>query len=181
MKKRIYKILKIRETNDFRSVIILLNYRISNYIYVRVRLKLIKKILIFILKILNVCCRLFFSIDLPYECTIGENILLGHGGRGIVIHPEVKIGKNATIYHNVTIGGTAISHYIKADGNKGIPNKKAGVPTIGDGVLIGAGAVIIGDIIIGSNVKIGANVVVTKNVPSNSTVVSQNIRIISNI
>ena len=66
----------------------------------------------------------------------------------------VRIGKNFTCYHNVTIG-----------------NNHGGVPVLGDNVTIGCGACVLGDISIGSNVNIGANAVVLKDVPDNCTIV----------
>ena len=70
------------------------------------------------------------------------------------------IGKNVTIYHQVTIGGWG------------------GSPTIGDNVMIGAGAKLIGGITIGDRVDIGAGCIVTEDIPSNATVVMQKPRII---
>lgn len=86
---------------------------------------------------------------------------LPHGLYGIIVTHNAVIGKNATIYHQVTIG----------QGN-------GGAPTIGDNVYIGAGAKIIGNIKIGNNVKIGANCVVFMDVPDNCTVVLPSPRII---
>lgn len=79
---------------------------------------------------------------------------------GIVIHPSVEIGKNCTIYQNVTIG-------------YGKKNKETNknVPIIGDNVKIYSNAVVIGGITIGNNVKIGAGSVVINDVPDNTTVV----------
>lgn len=89
---------------------------------------------------------------------------LPHGIKGIFITDSSKIGKNCTIFQQVTIG-------IKAyDGSKG--------PIIGDNVFIGAGAKIIGPIKIGNNVKIGANAVVCEDIPDNATVVSEKSRVI---
>jgi serine O-acetyltransferase len=50
---------------------------------------------------------------------------------GVVIHPNVVIGSDVMIFHQVTIG----------DRMKG-----GGVPRVGNGVLIGAGAKILGDL-----------------------------------
>jgi len=86
---------------------------------------------------------------------------------GIVIHPSVEIGKNCTIYQNVTIG-------------YGKKNKETNknVPIIGDNVKIYSNAVVIGGITIGNNVKIGAGSVVINDVPDNSTVVGNPARIV---
>ena len=86
---------------------------------------------------------------------------LPHGLYGIVISHNAIIGKNATIYHQVTIGGV-----------------KGGDPVIGDNVYIGAGAKIVGKIHIGNNVRIGAGCVVAVDIPDNCTVVCQHPRII---
>ncbi len=76
---------------------------------------------------------------------------LPHGIKGIIISNQAVIGKEVTIYHQVTIGG----------------GKDGGSPVIGDYCLIGPGAKIIGGIRIGNNVKIGANCVVVKDIPEN--------------
>ena len=86
---------------------------------------------------------------------------LPHGLYGIIVSKNAQIGRNATIFHQVTIG----------QGN-------GGAPTIGDNVYIGAGAKIIGNIRIGDNVKIGANCVVFTDIPDNCTVVLPKPRIL---
>lgn len=75
---------------------------------------------------------------------------------GIVIGAYVKIGKNCTIYQNVTLG------------RKNQDEDFA--PSIGNNVTIYSGAKVIGNVKIGNNVVIGANSVVTKDVPDNSVV-----------
>jgi serine O-acetyltransferase len=52
------------------------------------------------------------------------------------------------------------------------------VPTIGNGVYIGAGAKIIGKLVIGDGARIGANAVVVNDVPPNCTAVGIPARII---
>ncbi len=79
---------------------------------------------------------------------------LPHGINGIVVSPNAVIGKNCTIFHQVTIG-----------------EGRDGAPAIGDNCFIGAGAKVIGKIKIGNNVRIGANCVVFEDVPDNCTVV----------
>ena len=89
---------------------------------------------------------------------------LPHGLNGIIVSPYAKIGANAYIYHQVTIG----------DDGKGYLN----VPSIGDNVIIGAGAKVIGKIKIGNNVKIGSGAIVVEDVPDGATVVGPRARII---
>lgn len=86
---------------------------------------------------------------------------LPHGLNGIIVSHNAVIGKNCTIFHQVTIG-----------------EGKGGAPVIGDNVLIGAGAKVIGGIRIGNNVKIGAGCVVAKDVPDGATVVCADAKVI---
>lgn len=100
---------------------------------------------------------------IPAEVTIGERVGFVHDAQGVVIHAQVTIGDDCTIYHQVTIGhvyGTT------------------GAPKIGNGVLIGPGAKILGPITVGDCAAIGANAVVTKDVPAGSTVVAAETRLL---
>lgn len=98
-------------------------------------------------------------IDSPAQ--IGLRLDLPHGGFGVVIGPEVKIGNDAIILHNVTIG-----------------HAKPGPVVIGDRFCAGTGAIIIGPLRIGDDVTVGANATVTFDVPDGATVVGQKARII---
>jgi len=97
----------------------------------------------------------------------GGRITFPHGLNGILISAGATIGKNCTIFHQVTIGSNTTEG-----------SRRNGSPQIGDNVLIGAGAKIIGNIKIGNNVRIGANCVVVDDVPDNATVVMQKPRVI---
>ena len=90
-----------------------------------------------------------------------------HGLHGIFISSGARIGSNAVIFHQVTIGSNTLGD-----------STRNGSPTIGDNCYIGAGAKIIGNIKVGDNVRIGANCVVVKDVPDNCVVVSQPARVI---
>ncbi|MCM1323831.1 MAG: serine acetyltransferase [Acetobacter sp.] len=68
---------------------------------------------------------------------------------GIVISDRATIGKNCTIYQNVTIG-----------------RKGEYAPTLGDNVTIYANAVVIGNVHIGDNAVIGAGSIVLKDIPA---------------
>ncbi|WP_308515766.1 hypothetical protein [Sphingomonas flavescens] len=54
------------------------------------------------------------------------------------------------------------------------------VPSIGNGVYIGAGAKIIGKVHVGDGARIGANAVVTKDVPPGHTAIGVPAKIIPN-
>ncbi|HEY5764846.1 MAG TPA: serine O-acetyltransferase [Candidatus Deferrimicrobiaceae bacterium] len=97
------------------------------------------------------------GIEIHPGATVGEGFFIDHG-MGVVIGETAEIGKNVTMYHGVTLGGTSW-------------NKGKRHPTIGDNVIIGANAAILGPIRVGENSKIGSGSVVNKEVPPNSTVV----------
>ncbi len=97
------------------------------------------------------------GIEIHPGATIGEGFFIDHG-MGVVIGETAEIGRNVTMYHGVTLGGTSWK-------------KGKRHPTIEDNVIIGANAAILGPIRVGQNSKIGSGSVVTKEVPSNSTVV----------
>lgn len=92
-----------------------------------------------------------------------ENIpLFPHDLNGIFISGGACIGKDAIIFHQVTIGSNTLPD-----------SKSFGAPTIGDNVYIGAGAKIIGNIKVGNNCRIGANCTVFFDMPDNSLAVAQ--------
>jgi serine O-acetyltransferase len=101
--------------------------------------------------------RCLTGIEIHPGATIGEGFFIDHG-MGVVIGETSEIGKNVTLYHGVTLGGTSW-------------NKGKRHPTIEDNVIVGAGAAILGPIRVGENSKIGSGSVVNKEVPPNSTVV----------
>lgn len=96
------------------------------------------------------------GIQLPWGTSIDDGLRFFHYDC-IVIAQSAKIGKNVSIHHGVTIGRV-------------FNGKKAGVPIIGDNVVIFAGAKILGNVLIGNDAVIGANAVVTNDVPNNSVV-----------
>lgn len=96
------------------------------------------------------------------SCEIGGGLMIRHAN-GIVIHPGVTIGPNCLIFQQVTLGTSG----------------KAGVPTVGGHVDIGAGAKILGPVRIGDHARIGANAVVVDDVPAGATVTGIPARLIS--
>ena len=93
------------------------------------------------------------------QATVGEGTKFIHHGLGTVIHQRTVIGKNCTVFQNVTVG---IKNSMKDE---------KGVPVIGDNVTIGAGSVLLGNIYIGDNAVIGANAVVLKDIPAGAMAV----------
>ena len=132
---RIYRVLFNR---GVRSIAL---YRLMHRFYNK------NKPLYIFFEILN---SLFSPIEISPGAEIGEGLSFPHA-LGIVIG-DCKIGKNAFIYQNVTIG---------------LKSKMGESPVIGDNVHIGAGATILGNVKIGSNSTIGANAVVITDVPDN--------------
>ena len=106
-----------------------------------------------------------FGIIISHDTKIDSGFYIGHFG-GIIINPDVIIGKNCNISPGVILGQT----------NRG---PKKGCPVIGDNVFIGPGAKIIGCIQVGNNVAIGANCVVTSDIPDNAVVIGIPGRIVS--
>ena len=88
------------------------------------------------------------------KVNLPRSTALTHGGIGVVINKNAKIGKYCQISQNVTIG-----------------QRKGGTPIIEDYVSIKSNAIVIGDIRIGHNSVIGAGAVVYKDVPPYSLVV----------
>jgi serine O-acetyltransferase len=101
--------------------------------------------------------RMISGIEIHPGARIGPGFFIDHG-MGVVIGETAEIGRNATLYHGVTLGGTSW-------------NKGKRHPTLEDDVVVGAGAKILGPITIGARTRVGANAVVVKSVPPDSVAV----------
>jgi len=118
----------------------------------------------FIPRLLSQIMRFLTGIEIHPGAKIGRGFFIDHG-MGVVIGGTAEIGKNCTMFHNVTLGGTG-KHLGKRH------------PTIGNNVLIGTGSILLGPISVGSNVKIGADsTIINKDIPSNCTVAGTPARI----
>ena len=127
-------------------------------------LKLLKLFYLLYIKRCDAFNKASMGTDLNHGAVFESTPKLPHGLNGFVISPDAHIGKNCTIFHQVTIG----NDYRKLEN----------VPTIGDNVVIYPGAKIVGKVHIGNNCEIGANTVVVKDVPDNCLVVAGEQRII---
>jgi serine O-acetyltransferase len=96
-----------------------------------------------------------FQVDIHPAAQIGEGAFFDHG-TGIVIGETAVIGRDVSMLHGVTLGGTGAE---RGDRH----------PKIGNGVLIGAGAKILGNITVGDNAKIASGSVVLTPVPAGCT------------
>ena len=116
----------------------------------------------FVARFLKAVNFILFKAILPCEAIFEQDLKLEHYGLGVVIHPNVTIGRRVTIYHHVTLA---------AETWVGSPY---GI-VIGDDVLIGAGAIVIAranvSLKVGNAANIGAGAVVTKDVAPGTTVV----------
>lgn len=101
-------------------------------------------------------CSWKFGIQIPAQASIGEGFRISHFGT-IVVNPDVKIGKNFTISQGCLIGNSQ--------------GKKAGVPTLGDYVQMGANSLIIGGVNVGNHVLVAPGAMVNFDVPDNCVVI----------
>ena len=87
--------------------------------------------------------------DIPVNTNaIGGGLLMPHPN-GVVVHPDVEIGPNCTLFQQVTLG----------------TGPKPGVPRLGGHVDVGPGARVLGGVVIGEGAVIGANSVVLSDIP----------------
>lgn len=122
-------------------------YRVSRKLY-------LKKIPL-LPKLIKRFIRVFYNATIPYQADIGYGTKFPHGGSGVVIHENSKIGKECIIGCNVVIGGK---------------KNCSTLPVIEDNVTVGVNSVIIGNVTIGKNAVIGAGSVVVKDVKANDIV-----------
>ena len=125
-------------------------HRLNHFLHTKLRIPFIPR---FIAQLV----RWFTGIEIHPGAKIGPGFFIDHG-MGVVIGETTQIGRNATLYQGVTLGGTGLER-----------GKRH--PTLGDNVVVGVGAKILGNIRIGNNVKVGGGSVVVHSVPDNCTVV----------
>ena len=101
--------------------------------------------------------RFLTGIEIHPGARIGPGLFIDHG-MGVVIGETSDLGRNVTLYHGVTLGGTSTK-------------KEKRHPTLGNNVIVGAGAAVLGPIQLGDNARVGSGSVVIEDVPPNTTVV----------
>ncbi|NKF21892.1 hypothetical protein [Solimonas marina] len=68
----------------------------------------------------------------------------------IIVHRKVQIGRNVTLFHNVTLGNREHGH--------------SGYPIVEDNAYVGTGAVILGAVTLGHSATVGAMALVLSDV-----------------
>lgn len=125
----------------------------------RTRLRVVGLPVHLVCALLAVPIRLFLHVCLPTRTDIGGGLMLLHPYLVLVSSNSV-IGKNCTLYHDVTLGaGTSPGH-----------------PHLEDNVVVFPGARVLGGVEIGAHAHVGANAVVVRDVPSWTFVVSPPVR-----
>lgn len=99
------------------------------------------------------------GVDIAPGVEIGPGLIISHGN-GLVIGSRVRIGREACLLHQVTIGAP---HYGRLED----------MPQLGDRVFVGAGARLIGDIRIGDDAFIGVNAIVTEDLAPGAKVIAE--------
>jgi serine O-acetyltransferase len=108
-----------------------------------------------------------FGIQAASEQRIGPGLMLPHT-HGTVLG-AASIGRNVTIFHQVTLGAR------EADYGYDLSRR----PVIEDDVTISAGAKVLGGITLGAGCVVGANAVVLENVPAGMLAVGVPARVIA--
>ena len=99
-----------------------------------------------------------FGVEIGLDCEIGPGLYFPHTS-GTVIGAR-RIGANAVIYHNVTLGAKEPDLAYE-------PGKR---PEVGDDVFIGSGAKVLGGVVLGDRSVVAANAVVLHDVPAGAVV-----------
>jgi len=100
-----------------------------------------------------------FGLEIAVRCEIGPGLYFPHT-QGTVIG-ALRIGANATIYHNVTFGAREVD----------IGYQDQSRPSVGNDVIVGAGAKVLGPVMLADGSRVGANAVVVDDVAAGSTVI----------
>jgi len=122
-------------------------------------------------RFLSQWARFLTGIEIHPGATVGQRFFADHG-MGVVIGETAHIGNNVTLYHGVTLGGTAPA--VNSRAQTGVKRH----PTLEDDVIVGSGAQILGPITVGRGARVGANAVVVQDVPAGATVVGIPARVV---
>jgi serine O-acetyltransferase len=125
----------------------------TRLVYAR-RRPLVGRLAYYLLKLLGV--------EIPPSVQVGRDLLLEHGGFGVVIHSNTIIGERVKIYPGVTIG--------RADIYRPAERSQFERVLIGDGVILSPGCKVLGKrgvLQVGRGCVIGANAVLLQSTGEN--------------
>lgn len=128
--------------------------RFAPVVLIRLANSLYKSKLQKLAKLFSLINFVIFGIEVPARLDIAPGLVIHHT-QGTILG-AASIGKNVTIFQQVTVGAT------EADYTYSLNLR----PTIGNNVTLGAGAKILGGITLHDGAVIGANAVVLKDVPA---------------
>lgn len=140
-----------------------IHYRVAHWAWAgRTPLRLASRLpLIFLQRLVEV----WAGVGISPQAEIGPGLYIGHFGQ-IIVHGEARLGSNATLTQEVTLGFTPTG-------------RRKGAPTIGDRAYLAPGAKVFGAITVGDDVTIGANAVVTGDVEDRAVMGGVPARVIS--
>ncbi|MEJ2706560.1 MAG: hypothetical protein P8074_02990 [Anaerolineales bacterium] len=104
----------------------------------------------------------FLGVEIPASVQVGRDLLLEHGGFGVVIHSNTIIGERVKIYPGVTIG--------RADIYRPAERSEFERVLIGDDVILSPGCKVLGKrgvLQVGRGCVIGANAVLLQSTGEN--------------
>ena len=133
--------IEFQKVKYFRGLLATLFYRISRRLFLDGKDELALEYSSFAFYLTGI--ELYFSAD------IGKGLKINHG-IGLVVGARVRIGEQALLHHNITVG------------------EKNGRPSIGNNVTVYPGAVIVGEIHVGDHCTIGANTFLDKDLNPNT-------------
>lgn len=162
--KKLFNSLKaeLKRNKGLRPKLAVLSYRLGFLSEYGARWKPVRLLLRILYEIMKMFAQILACGDIPSrKVFIDWGLYIPHAFVGTIMTSSVRIGKNATILHGVTLGSIT--------NDKGYQNNIQ----IGDNVLLGAYSIILGNSKIGNNCNIGAGtMLVNQNVADNITCVN---------
>jgi serine acetyltransferase len=107
--------------------------------------------------------RLLLACEVAGGLACGRRLVLAHGGRGIIIVPDARVGDD------VVFGPYS---------GLGVAYPAPGAPVVGDRVYFGAHASVLGAVTIGDDAFLGARALVVKDVPAGKLAVGVPARVV---
>lgn len=139
---------------------------VANYRFGRWALEQVNRIfrgpLVAIHRVTSIPIRLVLGSEVSREAEVGPGLVIFHG-HSVIIPSGSRVGRDCSIYHEVTLGLLA---------------SRPGVPQLEDHVVVFSGARVLGGITIGAHAEIGTCCVVSRDVPAGAVVVAPPPRIL---